>query len=80
MLFQKLHELFEFIICGFRMIILYLSIVVSLCELVYVSIDCGVGGVYRGSFKSAAGCLLYAESGTNNIFTFRSDFETTIPI
>ena len=73
MLFEKLHELFEFVIRGFHMIILYQFIVVSLCELVYVSIDCGVGGVYRGSFKSAAGYLLCTESGINSIFTFRSD-------
>ena len=73
MLFEKLHELFEFVIRGFRLIILYLSIVVSLCELVHVPIDCGVSGVYRGSFKSAAGYLLYTESGINSIFTFRGD-------
>ena len=73
MLFQKLYELFKQVICGFRMIILYLSIVVSLCELVHVPIDCGVGGVYRGSFKSVAGYRLYTKTRINKIFTFWSD-------
>lgn len=71
MLFQKLHELFEFVIRGFHMIILYQFIVVSLCELVHVSIDCG--GVSWERLKSTVGYLLYAEFRINKIFTCWSD-------
>lgn len=60
------------LVCSFHMIILYLSIVVSLCELVYVSIDCGVNGVALGP-NSEAICLLHVRSKNNSIFTFWSD-------
>ena len=54
------------------MVILYQFIVVSLCELVYVPIDCGVGGADLG-FKNAAAYVLYTKTRINKIFTFWSD-------
>ena len=54
------------------MIILYQFIVVALCELVYVPIDCGVNGVALG-LNSEAICLLHVELRINKIFTFWSD-------
>ena len=72
MLFEKLIELLEFVIHGFHMIILYLSIVFSLRELVYVPMDCGVGGADLG-FKNVAAYVLYTKTRINKIFTFWSD-------
>ena len=69
MLFQKLYEFFKQLICGFRMI-LYLSIVVSLRELVHVPMDCGVGSVGGevSKVRRIASCTLSPESTTSSPF------------
>ena len=48
MLFEKLYEFFEQVVCGFHTIILYQFIVVALYELVHVPIDRGVGDIDLG--------------------------------